>query len=169
MDKKEELLPYYKKAKDTLNYNPDTGGLLKFQKIRNNFKEAGTLSSRGYKTVGITFEGKTKILLAHRIIWFITNGEIPETIDHINGIKDDNRILNLRNCTQQQNRLNQGDYSSNTSGYKGVVWNKSRNKWQAQIRFKEEHFYLGQFDCPKEASEAYEAKAKELHGEFYHV
>lgn len=92
-------------------------------------KEAFTADSHGYK-VGDIFDRTYK---AHRVIWAIVHNEWPDTIDHINGISDDNRIDNLRSVSQAENLRNAKRPSNNTSGVCGVVWNKAANKWQAQI------------------------------------
>ena len=170
MNKNEELLPYYEKARDTLNYNSDTG-IFTWRVINSNRVkigwEAGARNSNGYRIIGMAINGKGRRLLAHRIAWFIINGSLPNMIDHINGIKDDNSISNLRSCTNQQNSLNKSKQSNNTSGFKGVCWRKDTRKWKAEICHNGKSISLGCFDCPKEASKVYEIKAKELFGEFY--
>ena len=90
---------------------------------------------------------------------------MPNIIDHIDGNKENNTITNIRSCTQQQNMFNKTKSINNKSGYKGVDWNC--NKWRVRIMIKNKEIYIGSFDCIKEASKAYEAKAKELFGEYY--
>ena len=94
---------------------------------------------------------------------------LPKSIDHINGIKDDNRIINLRECTTQQNGMNRGPQKNNSSGYKGVGWSKKSSKWRAQIRFNNKSIYLGLFDDKKEAAKIYNKEAKKLFGEFVYL
>jgi len=106
-------------------------------------------------------------LLAHRVAWLLHTGSWPSAyIDHINGDPGDNRISNLREATHGQNLHNQGAYKNNTSGYKGVSWNKGVKKWQALIRHNGKLHYLGIFECPKEAHEEYSKAAEKMHGEF---
>lgn len=88
----------------------------------------------------------------HRVIM---NPPVGMEVDHINRNKLDNRRSNLRICTHAENLANRIKPRNNTSGYKGVVWNKSRSKWLAQITVKKRHIYLGQFDDIEEANEAY--------------
>ena len=109
-------------------------------------------------------------LPAHRVIWALHNGAWPDgQIDHINGDKSDNRIENLRVVTTSQNGMNRGKPSDNTSGYKGVVWDKSRSKWKATIGFRGKVHNIGRYDTKEDAIKAYEDKCIELHGEFMNL
>ncbi len=87
-------------------------------------------------------------------------------VDHINGDKLDNRKSNLRVVTCSENAMNRGKQSNNSSGHKGVIFDKSRNKWRAEICFNRTRKYLGRFDSAEEASEAYREAALLYHGEF---
>ncbi|NHE79838.1 HNH endonuclease [Klebsiella michiganensis] len=83
----------------------------------------------------------------HRIIWVLKYGEIPSTlvVDHIDGDKLNNRITNLRLCTQNQNTRNRRIHSNNAAGLKGVYFNDSprnRKKWIAQISIAKKKFDL---------------------------
>lgn len=126
--------------------------------------KAGTLRSDGY--IGIYIQKKYH--WAHRIIWTIFNGEIPEElfIDHIDGNRSNNLIENLRLCTTQENAYNRGKQSNNKSGYKGVSFHKQKQKWVAQIKLEGKNKFLGFFVNPEDAYEAYCAKAIEHYGEF---
>jgi hypothetical protein len=104
---------------------------------------------------------------SHRILWLLMTGKWPENqIDHINGIRNDNRFCNLREATHSQNSANTPRRTS-VSGYKGV--SKNRKKWRAQIRISQKNIHLGLYDTPEEAHAAYVAKAKELFGEYAKV
>jgi hypothetical protein len=107
--------------------------------------------------------GKRITLLMHRIIM---KAPINLQVDHISGNGLNNLRGNLRLCTQTQNNGNTRIYRHNTSGIKGVSWNKSRKKWIAQIYKKNKPVYLGGFDCPLIAKLVYEKEAKEYFGEF---
>ena len=118
----------------------------------------------GHKNITVN-RGKYK---AHRLAWLYVYGEFPSGfIDHINGIADDNRIINLRLASNTQNLHNQKLRSTNTSGFKGVSWSKQRKKWQAQCCANYVDTHLGYFDTPEEASKAYNDFASKAHGEFY--
>jgi len=93
--------------------------------------EFGTYDSRGY-LIGTV---KRKCLKVHRIAWFLYYGDWPKYgIDHINRVKDDNRICNLRDVTQAVNLRNVGLRANNKSGYKNVSWDKTKGKWIARKR-----------------------------------
>ena len=85
-------------------------------------------------------------LLAHRVIWAIQNGAWPSAdIDHINGVRTDNRSSNLRSVTRTENLRNAKKPSTNTSGTIGVSWNERQKKWIAQIKIDGVGKFLGAF------------------------
>ena len=101
--------------------------------------------------------------MAHRLIWLYVHGVWPANhLDHINGIKTDNRIENLREATRSQNMGNRVRPKHNTSGYKGVSWNKNTRKWQVKFR----RVALGSFDDIVEAASVYNAAYTAFYGEF---
>ena len=101
--------------------------------------------------------------LLHRIIM----GE-PEdlVVDHINGDPLDNRRENLRIVTQQQNNMNVSMNKRNKSGVAGVCWDKTSNKWRAEIMYKKKSIYLGRFDNLEEAGKARKDAEMKYFGEF---
>jgi hypothetical protein len=110
---------------------------------------------------------------AVRVIWgegtvymhrFILTPSAEQQVDHINGNGLDNRRENLRICTRSQNQHNRKKGQRNSSGFKGV--SKKGNKWQANIGRDRKQIYLGIFDTPDAAHEAYVKAAKDIHGEF---
>ena len=110
---------------------------------------AGYINTIGYTVIQVN----GRKLHAHRLAWLYMTGEWPtDEIDHINRIRSDNRFANLRPATHLQNCHNTTDRVNNTSGHRGVTWNKARNKWQAQIAFMGKHLYLGLFDSVDEAA-----------------
>jgi len=106
---------------------------------------------------------KSKTVLMHREIIGTPKG--MET-DHINGNGLDNRKSNLRICTTSQNGMNRDKQLNNTSGYKGVRFDKRGGKWQAYIRFDHKFVHLGLFIDAKEAAKAYDIAALRLFGKF---
>lgn len=129
-------------------------------------KKAGSKDASGYIKI---FVGGYS-LLAHRIIWFIHNGLVPEgfELDHKDGNKSNNKIDNLRLSTRGQNQRNIGLNENNKTGFKGVSLNNGRGKpYRASVKFKGVRYHLGLFNTKEEAKAAYDKKAEELHGEFY--
>lgn len=126
--------------------------------------KAGTLRNDGY--IGIFIKGN--YYFAHRIIWEMHNGQIPEgmVIDHIDANRSNNKVENLRVCTFQQNHFNRGKQSNNKSGFKGVSWNKQKQKWVAQIKIEGRNKFLGFFTDPEKAYEKYCQVALEKYGEY---
>jgi hypothetical protein len=103
---------------------------------------------------------------SHRLAYFYIYGECPKYIDHINLCKDDNKISNLRITTISENLHNKTKTSRNTSGYKGVNYHKPSQKWRATITKDKINYYLGYFDTPEEASNAYKNAALNLYGNY---
>lgn len=87
-------------------------------------------------------------------------------VDHIDGDPKNNRRSNLRLCSCADNQKNQRRHSNNTSGFKGVHWNKQRKRWRAEIMINRRTVHLGYFDTPEQASAAYQDAAVHLFGEF---
>ena len=98
----------------------------------------------------------------HRIIL----GSTSYVVDHINHDTLDNREENLRICNKTQNGANRGKQQNNTSGYKGVTWNKHAGKWLAQIKKDQKSYYLGIYDDAQDAARAYDVRSRMLFGEF---
>lgn len=96
----------------------------------------------------------------------IMNPPAGMLVDHINGDTLDNRRCNLRVCTKGQNQMNMRRNSRNTSGYRGVHWNKKNKKWTAMIRVANKKHYLGLFESVEAAAAAYAEASRKYHGEF---
>ena len=123
---------------------------------------AGCLYKTGYVYVSVN----NKRIPEHRLIWLYHHGVWPkEFLDHINGIRDDNRIENLREANNQQNQFNS---NSNTgySKYKGVCWDKPRQKWRAYYMINGKYKFIGNFDDEVEAALAYDDTVRKIHGNF---
>lgn len=141
-----------------LNYDPDTGQFT--WKIDFSRAKAGSVAGRihhqGYREIGI----KNRRIGAHRIAWAMTYGEWPPMlIDHKNGIRDDNRICNLRAVDYYGNTRNVALTKRNTSGYRGVGLTKLG--WRATITVAGKVMYLGTFQSAQEASQTYLQKRAE--------
>ncbi len=161
-------------VRNILDYNPDTGIFIwKYRTdVSNRWntkyvgKRAGWKDSKGAYVLTIN----DKYYKAHRIAWLYMTGEWPkEEIDHrdLNGMN--NKWENLREATHSQNQFNKRAQSNNKSGYKGVHWDKYKEKWVAAIGINNKSIYLGRFRSKEDAYMAYCDAANKLHGEFARV
>jgi len=153
-----------KLCNEYLNYNPLTGIITWIKKTSTKVvvgREAGCLS-RGYRAIKL----KGVIHRSHRLAFLMAWDFMPIEIDHINGIRDDNRLCNLRECTGSENQYNKGSHKNNTSGYKGVSWHNNDKKWHARLNHKGKTKYLGSFNCKHQAAKEYNKAALKYHGEF---
>lgn len=155
--------PSIDRVRELLDYDPATGALTwRFSRRGASAGSlAGSRNNLGYIQVMID----RKQCLGHRIAWQIHYGVYPEkNIDHTNGVRDDNRIANLRECNQSQNNANMRGGRSK-SGYKGV-YIRNDDKYYAQIKINGKKKCLGVFNDPEIAHDAYMREAIKLFGEF---
>jgi len=138
----------------TLKYSPTTGMF-----YRNGIPVTGKTKC-GYHRI----HHRRRHILAHRLAWEMIHGPIPEgmQIDHINRIRDDNRIDNLRLVSSAENRWNSEGLKGSTSKYKGVSYVASKRKWIAQCSIGGVAKYLGQFDHEIDAAYAYNSHIQYL-------
>lgn len=160
-----EVLALREKALNALSYDPQTGefkwavapgrGAVRVGDI------AGRKSNNGYRQIGLG----GRIYLAHRLAWLVVYGEWPKCqIDHINGIKDDNRISNLRDVTIAQNsHAIFKPQPNNRTGFRGVTFNKWIGKFHAKITKAGKTLFLGYFRTAEEASAAYLSAKQQIH------
>jgi len=125
-------------------------------------KRAGTLNADGYRHVtvrGVRYK-------EHRLVYVWHYGSAPDLIDHTNGVRDDNRIENLRPCTKQQNGFNSNGWSGRKLP-KGVCFHKLTQKYMAYTSINGKRNYFGEYGTLEEAVSVV-SKARECaHGEFY--
>lgn len=124
-------------------------------------KVAGTMDQHRYRRIKI---GRLQYC-THRLIYLWHHGNLPPVLDHINRIKYDNRIENLRPVTPSNNQHNRGPQIG-TSKWKGVSWAKKNNKWRASIRINRDSIFIGYFICEADAAMAWNEIAVEVHGDF---
>ena len=128
-------------------------------------QKAGSLDSKGRWRVGI----KGKSYQAHRIIFCLHHGYMPNLIDHIDGNPLNNLIDNLRPANYSTNGFNRKININNTSGTKGLVWNKVANKWQAKVKVSGKNMYFGYYKHKEIGSIIIEMARHKLHGSFMRV
>lgn len=153
--------------KELFNYDQESGIFTrKVNRANNKVKSGdvvGVISSCGYLYVGI---GHKRYFL-HRLAWLYVYGSFPiGHIDHINRAPADNRISNLRVATNQQNAFNTKIRSDNSSGHKGVHWNKLSNNWRVRACLNQKHISLGCYKIKEDAIKAYKDFIETHHGDF---
>ena len=135
----------YERLHEVLDYDSESG-IFTWKVSRRGCRigsVAGCIDKHGYYVIKID----KKKYQGHRLAWMYVNGYMPENdIDHINRNKTDNRIDNLREVSRQCNLRNTGNRNDNTSRVKGVYFNKTTNKWYAQITVNQKQIHLGYFE-----------------------
>lgn len=117
---------------------------------RFSLKKTGSQDSCGYTQLRLNH----KSISAHRTLWFMVHGTFPNEIDHINHLRSDNRIENLREVTRLENTINIRVRKDNLSGVTGVSYREKRDVWIARITVKKRIINLGQFSSKDEAINA---------------
>ena len=156
-----------KQVKELFDYRD---GELYWKESRGNRVRAGDLAgyvqNNGYRAININ----NKLYKAHRLIFLYHHGYLPKTLDHIDGDRLNNSIGNLREATNGENQMNRKKNKSmnektTTSKYKGVTWDKDKQKWRSRIQNNKKLKHLGYFKSEIDAALAYD-KAAEANGEF---
>lgn len=151
---------------ELFSYDPDTGIFARLADVRGGGRAgdvAGNDDGAGYLRIGI--DGRE--YRCHVLAWLYMTGAMPlHLVDHKNQNRSDNRWRNLRAATKQQNLCNVKRNAANTSGYRGVYWDKQKGVWVAQIRVNYKNKRVGSFRDLIEAARARDAAAIRYHGEF---
>lgn len=154
-----------KRLRELVSYDQDTG-IFTWKASRGNQTNpgdgAGYTRHDGYLILVLD----RRIYLGHRVAWFYVHDEWPHEIDHINGDPADIRITNLRPVTRSQNMMNMKLLSRNTSGYKGVSWDRRSAKWQSYITIDNRKISLGYYQQIGDAAAARRAGEAKYFGEY---
>jgi len=134
-----------------ITYDPNSGQIKNKKGITLNSK-----TSNGYSAIRLKKNGKQIVLLSHHFAWFWVYNEIVYEIDHINNIRNDNRIVNLRSVTSQENKFN-------NSKAKGYSFYKKYKSWKARIKINGIDIHLGYYNTEIEARNAYLKAKKKYH------
>jgi hypothetical protein len=148
-------------------YEPATGLLRRKVGGRKPYPWHGAGKDRRYL---VHCRGARSIYL-HQAVWLYHHGYVPAMLDHVNGDTRDNRIENLRECTNAQNQYNVPRKSNNTHGHKGVVFHRAcrSRPWQAKIVVSGKVISLGYHATKEEAAAAYAAGAAKYAGDFARI
>ena len=163
--------------KSILEYDPDTGTFTwKPRPVRPEFSRTDKVWNAAWsgKVAGTLCHGYVKLCIgygkqynAHRLAWLYMTGEWPEhDIDHIDLDRSNNAFSNLREATRWQNILNKRRRSDNKSGHKGVSQHTQSGMWRARVSMNGKVVHCSLHKTKEAAAAAYEAAARELHGEF---
>ncbi len=127
-----------------------------------------SLSSNGYYRITLCYNGKRNYKCIHRLVAenFLENLEDKEIVDHINNNRIDNRVENLRFVTNSENIMNSSQSRNNSSGVKGVSFQKNKNKWHAQICVNRVRIHIGLYETIEEAQHARILAARKYQGEY---
>lgn len=159
----DKALPSPEVLRQLLRYDPATGKLFWRERPREWFKSDRAFNAHNARDAGkeafvtLHHEGYFRSMIygrfypAHRVIWAMQHDEWPDQVDHINGDRQDNRLVNLRHVSHSENMQNKRIYSNNTSGHVGVFFNEQRRKWQAHIRTDGKRVHLGMFASREDA------------------
>lgn len=175
---KAKTLPSQDYLRQCFNYEPDTGLLVWRTRPIDHYQSAKVWKIITKRCAGLTAGYRNKagyiavnldgsMYLAHRIIVKLVEGEDCEEVDHVDGIRHNNLWGNLRPTSTKNNRRNTRISSRNRSGFKGVHFYKSRNKYTAEIRVEQRTLHLGYFSNAEEAHAAYCKAGMEHYGPFF--
>lgn len=146
----------------------DDTGLLHWLVDRPNGARRGDIAGSQDRNRYIRLEVDQVRLAAHRVVWALHTESWPPDdmqIDHINGIKTDNRPENLRLANNSENQSS-AKSRPGRSGLRGVYWVPKMAKWRSKIMKNKKTIHVGYFDDKQEAHEAYCEASKRIHGEF---
>lgn len=146
-------------------YLDDEDAALLELKWYTNFTKSGKLMRLQTEVFSLKTGKRLTAIKLHRVVMGLLPHD-PRIVDHIDGNPANNCKDNLRICSQAENVCNQAKGMRNTSGFKGAYWHKEKRKWLASIQANRKTIFLGYFDTPEEAHEAYCRAAKKYHGEF---
>ena len=164
MKYKNDLTQEYLKC--ILNYDSETG-IFSWLTTRHNRVKVGQIAGHKNKLNYTVIRTNNKLYFAHRLAYLYMKGEWPRKgIDHIDGNGSNNEWINLREATQSQNAINSGLYNTNTSGYKGVIWNKANKNWRSRITVNDNRIDLGYFSTKEEAFKVRKAAELKYFGDY---
>ncbi len=153
-----EKLPFsQEQLKKLIVYDPETGAIRRRFILYGQIADITTKTTKGYIKVKI----RGKNYMAHRIAYFYMTGEEPEQVDHIDHDESNNKWSNLRAATNSQNNMNKGLQVNNSSGVRGIYWDKQKERWRAAIELNGVRINIGSFK-EKDAAAAAVSEVMEI-------
>lgn len=145
-------------------YEPESGSITSRVRFHNwpSGRIMGTKMKNGYILCSVF----SRRILAHDLAWLLYTGKVPSMLDHINGVRSDNRWVNLRQVTESQNCMNSGLNRRNKSGVKGVAFYKAYQKWTAELVALNKKYFLGYFENKEDAIAARKDAEGKYHGDY---
>lgn len=164
--KLDKIFERWQKIEGYENYSVSTFGNVRNDDTDNILKNI--ICNHGYYEVCLYKNAIKKNQLIHRLVAnaFLKNPQNKKCVDHIDRNKTNNHFLNLRYATHSENGQNKNKQSNNTSGFTGVSFHKSRNKYIARYKLNKKEIFIGYYKTAIEASVAYKSKIKKIFGEF---
>lgn len=153
-------LPSPEQLRALLDYDQDTGVLTWKPRTRGwrpnwwNAMYAGTVAGTVTPGGPVAIKIHDQNYMAHRVIWAMVHGTWPECVIHRNRKLADNRLKNLRDMSRKAVQRRPVIYRTNTSGVRGVSWNRKSQKWGASIRVADVQINLGSYATKEEAAKA---------------
>ena len=148
--------------RELVDYDPDSGVFTRRKRTSSSTRigdVVGNVNAGGY--IEMSVGGKRSY--GHRLAFLWMTGEIPPVVDHINGVRSDNRWINLRAADAALNAENRRNRPRGANPLLGVSWHRGAQKWTCCIQVRGTYKYLGLFVDPEEAHQVYLAAKRELH------
>ena len=139
------------------------------RKVGQGNRKAGTIVGCKQKTGYLIAQISKRFYYVHRLVFMMHHGYMPKTIDHIDGNPSNNRIENLRPCTQTENACNKTKQINNSSGHKNVYWASHHKRWVACVNYKGKKYTFGTFKNLDDAVSAAQTGRAKIHGKFARI
>lgn len=151
--------------RELFTLDPDEG-VLRYRVKHLRYKAglvAGSVGHKGWRSIMVN----QRRYQAHHLVWMYVHGRWPtHELDHVNGIRDDNRLSNLREADAFQQVMNSARPPTNKSGARNVYFIRKSGKFRVSVRYRGKHVHIGHFSTLQEASVAATDARNRLHGEF---
>jgi len=151
-------------VREVFDYDPERGVLV-WKKKTGNRVRVGAVAGKPHPTIGyVVVRCSGAVHYAHRLAFLHVTGRMPEQVDHINGVRSDNRWSNLRESDNARNRQNGPLLQANsTSGVNGVYWHKQQQKWHVSLKLDRKKRSFGLYGSLLDAAAVAKRERAKLH------